>query len=237
MLISSSNTSVVHGPAVRLQRFKMLAAFCVPLLALTACSTESSADSALDSPSESSAEVPELSDEELIQEDLDSFWEMTLSGTSGLTDADRPEVDTIRLISPEEYGEVMVSCLSEAGHTDVTLTEDGEGFETATSSEAEQEALNLAIYTCHAQYPTDPKYSRPFTEEQWQLLYDYVSGELRDCLVDAGHTVSEPPSFDVYVETYYNEDAWSPYSEIGVNASEFAALQERCPQHPDGLYE
>jgi hypothetical protein len=63
-----------------------------------------------------------------------------------------------------------------------------------------------------------------YTLQQAQRVYDHYLW-VADCLSEAGHPPSDPPSFDVWLET----QTWHPYDN-GVEV----VLARQCPQFPAG---
>ncbi|KQW08183.1 hypothetical protein ASC66_04425 [Leifsonia sp. Root4] len=150
---------------------------------------------------------------------------------AALPDDKRPDVELVRLVSLQEWPEAVAQCLRDAGWN--ATSEDG-GVGLVGVTEAQREPSALAQYTCEAQYPVDPKYLSQLTDSQLEYLYVYYTTTLRDCLIDAGYTPSDPPSREKFIESYYRTGAWSPYSEVPVTA--VADLDEKCPQVPEGLW-
>ena len=72
----------------------------------------------------------------------------TLAADFGITDP--PDVPVLRLVTPEQRGALVETCLAERGYR---LTE---GFYEVPT--AETDAFDLANYVCMASYPVDPSY-------------------------------------------------------------------------------
>lgn len=133
----------------------------------------------------------------------------------------------------------MTECLHAAGFLDVELTPDGEGYTTSAANAAEAKALAVAQYACWVQYPIDPKYTKPLTDDQVKALFAYFAGPLSDCLREQGYVPSTPPSEASFVEAYSSGNAWNPLNEVLASLSqqgEILALSQACPSVPEGLY-
>lgn len=202
------------------------------LFILTGCASPSEE---VGDPAPTARDDTEISD---LQSEFDSLWEYALQLAPGLQDTERPTPTVIRLIDLQEYPEVISRCMHEAGFTDVTTTWDG-GVSTFIPSGTE-ESYALAWYSCGAQYPTHPKYSKPLNSDQIRRLYQHFAGPLRDCLTQAGYPTAEPPSLEKFSETYATEQSWNPLNEVLAAAQDVALtreLNELCPSSPEGLYD
>jgi len=188
-------------------------------------------------PTEPVSGMPPLPDltpgeaDQLIAEGLDQQW---ASVVSRWPDAQRPEVEVVRLISLAEWGETQAACLQGLGF-EVTTT--GDGGINFNVPEAQQAPLALAQYECAAKYPVDPRYTTPLTRDEIAFLYRYQTGELTECLEAAGYSVPSPPSESKFISDYLGDGPdWSPYADVVPNSD--AAWQEistTCPQVPHGF--
>ena len=204
-------------------------------MVLFGCSSQTPDSAPIPTPSASQA--PQ-SDDEILKQQLDEAWERAKQRAPNLTDEDRPEVQQVRLITLDEHPQVIVGCLHEAGFPEVTA-EDG-AVNYSVADEAQGAALALAHYTCAAEYPLDPKFERPLTDEQLRKLYDHYTGRLRECVEAEGHEVSEPPTFEKFVEDQRNQSGtWDPISEASenLNGSQVQKLIDKCPEVPPDLYD
>lgn len=213
---------------------KAAGAFTIALAAallLAGCSGESGASD------DSDGSTMSLEDE--LEAKLNEAWDSARQFAPELQDDDRPEVDVVRMIAPAEFGRVMVDCLHDSGYVDAELTDDGEGFSMFHPSGDGLAAYKLAEYACQAKYPIDPRYERPLTEGQLQVLYDYFAGPLSECLQAEGYPVSESSSFEEFSENYPNGSGWDPLNEVlsTLGSDEALALQTACPPTPAGLYD
>jgi len=159
----------------------------------------------------------------------------TQAQTAGIEDP--PEVELVRWIKPEEFAPTNVRCLNEAGF-DVGITDDGTGIDSRTIPGAQTEALELAIYTCTAQYSIDPRYAHPLNDAQLGIMYDYLVESYVPCIEALGYPLAEPPSKQVYVGSPAM-DRWMPILELRrLPQSQFSRVVMNCPETPasDVLY-
>lgn len=126
----------------------------------------------------------------------------------------------------------MVDCLHEAGFS-------AEAFESSqgllgfqnTAATQQVEAWSKGIARCETKVGAAPELPR-FTPEQLGRLYDFYVRQ-RDCLTVEGFTISEPPSRDTFVATYYSSDPWGPYADVGrISPTTLSELETKCPQQP-----
>ncbi len=144
------------------------------------------------------------------------------------------------MIEPDDFGNVMVSCLHDEGFPNVQLTSDGEGYEASTDSVASGKALAVAEYVCSTQYPVDPKYNQPLNDIQLKKLYQYFKGPLAQCLESHGYSFSTPPSEETFIDRYPSGGGWDPMNEVLESLQDptrSGELNQACPHWPDGLYD
>lgn len=125
----------------------------------------------------------------------------------------------------------MATCMTDQGWP-TTVHADGAGISIDTINRAASQADLDAVYNACAESlggqppPPDP----PTTEEIRGLYYLYL--ETYECLVDHGHPVEEPPSEQVYVDTYEaslvgaGPAPWLAYGRDG----ELKDMQADCPE-------
>lgn len=169
---------------------------------------------------------------QLHQEALDIAWERVVAF---FPDAERPQVETVRFIEMDEWAQVQSECLQVRGFP-VEALPDG-GMSAGSVAPEQQEALHLAMYECEAQYPLDPSFRAPLTDDEIDRLFDYLTGELSDCLASHGHPVSEPPSREAFgAGIRAGSLTWSPYEAVAAETyTAWMDLNEACPQQPPGL--
>ncbi|RLP80756.1 hypothetical protein D9V34_00625 [Mycetocola lacteus] len=154
-------------------------------------------------------------------------------------DAEIPdEVRVSRIIAPDEYAEVFSRCLTDAGFTARAHPDGGIRFDEIPDEQAQAQAV--ALYTCQATYPLDPRYTQPLTGSQIAYLYDYYRDRLLPCLEGEGHTVSDLPSLTRFKESFDGTaPGYSPFESIarGSSAEEFQRVSGLCPDFPQDLWE
>lgn len=140
--------------------------------------------------------------------------------------------DFVRFIHPDEWTVVLAQCLTDHGWP-VTTTPDG-GIKYPNVGNAQQSEMQADDELCGRMFPVDPKYRQPLTVEQLTFLYDWFVNESIPCLEAEGYTNFDPPSLDVFIDTYDTE-GWSPYRDLNTDQlgpGAWYALQEACPQGP-----
>ena len=142
------------------------------------------------------------------------------------------DVEFERYITPEEYGEVMVECLSDQG---IPVRHSGDGGVLFGDIPPDQALMQReAVYRCQVRFPTDPMYEKPLTSEQLRILYDYFVGELTECLGAEGYETWPAPSLSMFMAAY-STHPWSPYPMHDPrlrHEAEWYRLSSACPQIP-----
>lgn len=134
----------------------------------------------------------------------------------------------VRFVTPLEQDELLLSCLQEAGY-DFALAPGGGLLFPKEQPEELRASMDLAIYTCWEQYPIDPKFRAPETEERLKWMYSYKSTTMLECLRANGTPYTgEVPSEQVYVES---KGDWSPFDSMN-QQYDMAAVDLICPQTP-----
>lgn len=118
---------------------------------------------------------------------------------------DPPEVTPIRTVTPEEFQELLQSCMAAAGFPRQP--------DYAYSSGGQDEAFALAWYTCTAQYPIDDLYTQPLTDAQMRFWYAYLVDDAVPCYRANGWPVEESsiPSEERFIATFGSMEGWAPY--------------------------
>jgi hypothetical protein len=153
-----------------------------------------------------------------------------LRKASGIKDP--PETGLVRVIAPDELGDVWSNCMQEQGFA-VRVTFDGGLAAPQGLSPEQSEAYQLADYLCFAQYPVDQSMYQQFGNEQVEILYRYYVKELVPCLEGRGISVASAPSEVVFRENF--PAVWTPYDSVDTSSlSEggWEALNKACPQSP-----
>jgi hypothetical protein len=135
-----------------------------------------------------------------------------------------------------EWAVDVAECLRERGWDAVT-SESGPGtlgIELASEipdAQADDWSTDL-MQTCPSEVGELPPLRR-MSDEQLSREYDWAL-LTRQCLVDHGQRISEPPSREYFIANYYTQKGWVPWADVGDEmppAEEFA-LEEACPQGP-----
>jgi len=128
-------------------------------------------------------------------------------------------------------GEVAYECLVDRGWVDLQFRDDGSI--SGETPEEQQDAYNSDWDACSAE--AEAAYPFPeVTEKSLRERYD-LEVENRECLMDAGYTISEPPSVDVWIDQVNGRSAgvWLPYGEVMASSTfdstKLSALYEACP--------
>jgi hypothetical protein len=170
---------------------------------------------------------------ESYESGLDSSWETV---TFSNPDAVRPDVEFVRFIDQDEWAQVIVDCLTAEG-MDAKVSTDGQGGFESSAPSGQASAMDMARYVCDAKYPIDPALHLPPTEAELAYLYDYFALVLTPCLKAEGYEVIEPPSRQVFLDTYGTKDMWSPYRWVSNDGGqdEWERINRACPQGPPGF--
>lgn len=151
------------------------------------------------------------------------------------------DVEFERYVTPDEWASLTVTCLVDQGIPAVLLPDGGVGFGNIPPEQAQ--AQREAAYRCSVRFPFDPRYEQPLSNEQLQILYEYRTGELAECLKSEGYIVPDPPTVEVFIESHADPGAvvWHPYPEDDPrlhDMDEWYRINEVCPQNPplDVLY-
>lgn len=177
-------------------------------------------------------------------EALRQSWLADIAQQRNLTD--QPDVDLVRYVAIDDWDQAMVDCLHEAGWTSAAVDEAG-GVLSGDVPTAQVGAMNLAFYTCAAEYSIEPKYLAPLSDAQLEVMYTYFVDTLVPCLEEHGHSIDEIPSHDTWLATaelaqqspdggYY----WTPYEDVPASGGDsWRTLNEACPQNPptENLYQ
>lgn len=137
-----------------------------------------------------------------------------------------PPVTPLRAVRPTEQLPLIADCMNDAGWVNVSTS--GGGLQVADVP-GQENALNLALYTCFAQYPLSGKYLAAPSEDDWRELYDYYTSELAPCLRGLGEEIPTSPSFPSWLATTAEGDYWNP--------AEFVPVEDypenECPRLPE----
>lgn len=145
---------------------------------------------------------------------------------------DPPAVDVVRYVDTPERDATLRDCLTEAGYP----TESNGGVNVPSGNE---EAFALAQYTCAVQYPVPERYTRTWSDKEIRLQYAWTVDFVIPCLEDRGHSISDPPSESVFVDSWLS-DPYFPFAQVSLAVAEdnfnqaWAELEDACPQQAPG---
>jgi len=163
----------------------------------------------------------------------DAVWNSIMGA---YPDAERPDVEVVRVISNADFADIFTACMLDQGF-EVEVFQDT-SF-SADVPEAQQEAFAMAMYTCEAMYPRPFLLTVPDDEHTGRVLYAYYTDELIPCLEDLGYTIEAPPSEQVYLQNLDTAQRYDPYASLvgngGIGMDEWNAANEQCPQRPAAL--
>jgi hypothetical protein len=162
-----------------------------------------------------------------VQARLDRQWE--LSHLEGIIV--RPETSFERIVSPNEWGEVMTECMHRAGiHSWGYNGTSGLFIERTRATASDQ----LAFYWCFASYPTIDL----LTRQQLDYIYDYYAHWLTPCLEANGYNVINAPTREAFRKASPAVGRWNPYSNLQrypPTLDSRARLRDRCAPTLPGI--
>ncbi|MDO5646164.1 MAG: hypothetical protein Q4G21_10840 [Dermabacter sp.] len=148
-----------------------------------------------------------------------------------------PEIDLIRwTTTPQDTGQAEAACLTEAGFP-ATYDEVSGGvvFGDGGVPDSQTGALYNASFTCYSQYTRVPGLLTDWSTDQLGMLYDYWTEAFVPCVEARGYTVEEPPSREVYVDTFFEfrDDQWRPEDALKLlPQAEREEVGKACPVMP-----
>lgn len=158
-------------------------------------------------------------------------WELALEGEDLPPTTTMPEL--VRWVLPEELGYVLAECMTKAGIPMVGEPNGSLRYNGPDTTGQWSKALKarLANVTCFAQFTTDPRTQRPFTESTSEALWYYYRDYGIPCLNARGfESNSELPSKEEFVAA---EAVWTFY-KVDQDANNRMAVEdyEVCPEAP-----
>jgi hypothetical protein len=174
----------------------------VLLTAVASCLLMAGCAAPVDVPADASdAEI-----DALLEQQLDSRWE-SYAWPDGVV---KPAVERVAFTTDRTWSATQVGCLVRAG---LDAREVSGGF--TVDEDADSTAARVAMWTCQAQYPRDPRGAGYLSEAQILYMYDFYVSRLGPCMRLLGYTVSEPPERGEYVDLIRSGTYWSPYFAQG----------------------
>lgn len=143
------------------------------------------------------------------------------SSESGETTVATGSAAALPTAPPQDtYASTMIACMASKGWTVERNGDDGikAQFPPDQFEQATQDQQDCVDETGFGIAPLPP------SEQQLRALYD-ARVEQRQCLMDAGFAVSDPPSVEVFVQS---GGAWSAFL-VEISPDELDAQREACP--------
>jgi hypothetical protein len=129
-----------------------------------------------------------------------------------------------RFATPLDLARARVECLQDRGWESELDETTGQIY--TPVPESDENAFDEDDAACFDELGVDP--DRSLTSAEFDTLYaQYLEGA--HCIEQQGFVVSEPPSRQVFQETY-ETNAWVPWTEVGDD--DFAEVLDRCPMPP-----
>jgi hypothetical protein len=127
----------------------------------------------------------------------------------------------------------MVDCLKRDGFNAETTegTQGILGFQQVGGATEQVEAWSKGLTSCQGEVGDPPEIPH-WTDAQLSNLYDFFVKQ-KECLESNGHSITDPPSRETWIDTYYSGDPWGPYADIDrLSPTALAELEAACPQLP-----
>jgi hypothetical protein len=198
----------------------VLAGLCV---ILTGCSTAA----------QNPASITAAQRKAATEADLNVRWEQVEPGNPSYL---RPTVPIIRYVNYLDEGPVLAKCMRESGYPHVAWSLKG-GIVDTDVKPVDRFPVEVAIYICEAQYPSDPLELGYLSDAQQKYLYEYWSNETVPCIRAHGALVGDLPPVGQFGEGYEDVAVFNPFSHAklpdGVTQS---YLLTACPPYPGQLY-
>jgi hypothetical protein len=198
----------------------MLAAVCV---LLAGCSTAAPSPASITASQRKAA----------TQADLDERWAQVEPGNPSYL---RPTVPIIEYVNYLDEGRVLATCMHQAGYPHVAWSLKG-GIVDTDVKPVDRFPVEVAIYTCEAQYPSDPLELGYLSDAQQKYLYTYWSNETVPCLRAHGAVVPNLTPIGQFGEGYADVASLNPFDHatLGRGVTDAYLLSE-CPPYPGQLY-
>lgn len=149
-----------------------------------------------------------------------------------------PGVKIVSYVNPREGLATQADCISKLGFPATPTKDQGIVFGDIPDDQAE--AQSVAVYTCRAQYPIDPKYMQPLNRSQLDYLYYYSQHDLTQCIKTQGFSVPKLPTRAAFAAIVAGKsaEAWDPFQEVEATANydQLMDITEKCPQYPPATW-
>ncbi|HEY1529230.1 MAG TPA: hypothetical protein VGF80_00275 [Galbitalea sp.] len=167
------------------------------------------------------------------QADLDDRWKQVQPGNPTYL---RPSVAIIRYVNYLDEGPVLAKCMRDSGYPHVAWSLKGGIIDTDVKP-VDRFPVEVAIYICEAQYPSDPLELGYLSNAQQRYLYQYWGDETVPCLRAHGAIVPNVPPITQFGEGYEDVAELNPFDHAtrpdGISES---YLLTACPPYPGQLY-
>jgi len=148
----------------------------------------------------------------------------------------RPQVKIVRYVNYLDAGTTLVACMNKAGYRDVTWTL-STGIIDKSVKPVNRFPVEVAIYVCEAEYPSDPLELGYLSDAQEQYLYSYWADETVPCMRSHGAVVANLPPVGEFGEGYEDVGALNPFTHATYRTgSSESFLLAACPPYPGQLY-
>jgi hypothetical protein len=148
----------------------------------------------------------------------------------------RPRVKIVKYVNYLDEGPVLANCMHQAGYRHVSWTFEG-GIVDTDLKPVDRFPVEVAIYVCEAEYPSDPLELGYLSDAQEEYLYSYWGNETVPCLRSHGAIVADLPPVGQFGEGYEDVGVLNPFDHAklpdGVTQSYLLAA---CPPYPGQLY-
>lgn len=154
--------------------------------------------------------------------------QLSVGSYGDFSDLSPLEVDTF------EATRLLVRCMNDQGF-EVEVIPPGDGISYQAVPQEQNVAAQEAEERCRDGLGLREVTAADYTDEVRSHIYDYQVA-LRECLVGAGYEIPDPPSRDIFVESYLT-DPWIPYSWVpggDLDPYRSDSILYRCPQYPPG---
>jgi hypothetical protein len=174
-----------------------------------------------------------------VARDLDAQW----SAMNLPPSVAKPEVARVAFTSLDSWSYRQLDCYLAAGLDahDVGGDFTVNGFRAGSPNGAVPYAASIAIFTCQAQYPRDPRLVGYLSDAQVLYMYDYFRGRLAPCLRLLGYNVPAAPGREHYLASVRLGQYWDPYytarsTAILPTRQDFDRLDLQCAPLPDATF-
>lgn len=165
--------------------------------------------------------------------DLTLRWDSISSGDPSFL---RPKVAIVKYVNYLDQGPLLEACMHKAGYRHVAWTL-ASGIVDTDIKPVDRFPVELAIYICEAEYPSDPLELGYLSDAQEEYLYSYWSNQTVPCLRAHGAGVANLPPVGQFGEGYQDVGSLSPFTHLRPSdVRNESYLAAECPPYPGALY-